>query len=194
MVPRRRGVTRINRGAGACQEKTSFPEFASFVALPTLLLALVTALVLAAPLGRLVLLPLHGALLRLLRQVLGRGFLRGRSCLRGSVLARCLGRLWRTLAGRLLRLRRRTLNCGLLHGSPDLGRPVLPLRPRWRLLTLHGPLLGLRALRHGCLRRRQARRRRRLLGRRRPTGRARVLGHRSFLRRGLPRLGRGCRG
>ena len=122
--------TRITRSNGACRERISFPQAASFVALPTLLLAFVTALVLAAPLGRLVLLPLRSALLGLLRQVLGSGFLRGRPSLRGPVLARCLGRLWRTLDGRLLRLRRRTLNCGLLHGGPDLGRPVLPLRPR----------------------------------------------------------------
>src|SRR5512143_1278940 len=130
MVPRRRGVTRINRGAGARQEKTSFPEVASFVALPTLLLAFVTALVLAAPLRRLVLLPLHGALLRLLRQVLGRGFLRGRSCLRGSVLARCPRRLWRTLAGRLLPLH------GPLLGLRALRHGCLRRRQarRWRRL------------------------------------------------------------
>ena len=113
----------------ARQQKIVFPEIALFVAVPSLLLTFVTALVLATNRGRLVLLPLHSALLGLLRHVLRCGFLRGRPALRCPVLALCLGRRCRMLDGRLRR-GRRTMSRGLLHRGPALGRPVLPLRPR----------------------------------------------------------------
>src|SRR5512144_144597 len=128
------GALRRTRNVGATsvssiarQDKIAIPEVASFVALPTLL-PFVTALVLATPRGRLVLLPLHSGLLGLLRQVLRCGFLRGRPALRCPVLALCLG--CRMLDGRLLRRGRRTLSCGLLPRGPAWGRPVLPLSPR----------------------------------------------------------------